>query len=688
MSTLTEEQRRRIKENREKALAKRNLGRNGHKIYESKVNCFTNQIAGNDSLSSVNSKSTNFDKNHKKIDQHTFPIFRAQSSNKDVSSELKTSVNSSSSLNSQVPSLKQGQRNGRIFTATCSLLSKSRFVVKCGYHHVLQEIFKTIPSRAYDVKTKKWNFHINDLDQLLKAVKPLQPAVAFGGVPTFVFQLLKATYDEQDYSLLDSISPSVRNALLPFQADGVRFGISRQGRVLLADDMGLGKTIQAISIVDFYRQEWPVLCVAPSSVRYAWSQAFKNWLPHLAENEVFMVNSNKDIIRKSAKVIIISYDLLTRQSKEISQLDYKVIIMDESHFVKNVKSARTRAAQEVSKNCKRLILLSGTPALSRPSELFSQLNMLNRKFFSNYTQFGIRYCNGKKVPWGNGWDFKGSSNMKELQILLTNSFMIRRLKSTVMSELPSKQRNMIILDPNLIEKKNSKMEMAEKRMHLKSSKGTEKHGALLQYFSETSFAKLKAVSNYIEDLVEGSRKFLCFAHHQIMIDHICASLTQKKVKFIRIDGHTSSEKRKELCDSFQVKDYQVAVLSITAANVGITLTAADLVVFAELFWNPGILTQAEDRAHRIGQVNLVNVQYLVAKGTADDFLWALVQKKLDVLNKAGLSKDNFTDSNTTLKVNSNKQPSILEFLKDIGDDFFNDESFDECVHDSKKIKVG
>merc|ERR1719322_1858836 len=105
--------------------------------------------------------------------------------------------------------------------------------------------------------------------------------------------------------------------------------------------------------------------------------------------------------------------------------------------------------------------------------------------------------------------------------------------------------------------------------------------------------------------------------------------------------------RKECVDKFQTQDtIRVAVLSIMAANSGLTLTAAQLVLFAELFWNPGILTQAEDRAHRIGQTDSVIVRYLMATGTADDHLWTLISQKLDVLNKAGLSKDNFMDKDS------------------------------------------
>merc|ERR1712126_353000 len=115
--------------------------------------------------------------------------------------------------------------------------------------------------------------------------------------------------------------------------------------------------------------------------------------------------------------------------------------------------------------------------------------------------------------------------------------------------------------------------------------------------------------------------------------------------FLKIEGKVSSETRKTLVDRFQTVDsVKVALLSITAANAGITLTAAQLVVFAELFWNPGVLCQAEDRVHRIGQTDSVVCQYLVARGTADDSLWPMIQKKLVVLNKAGLSKDNFEET--------------------------------------------
>nr|CAD7589632.1 unnamed protein product [Timema genevievae] len=183
-----------------------------------------------------------------------------------------------------------------------------------------------------------------------------------------------------------------------------------------------------------------------------------------------------------------------------------------------------------------------------------------------------------------------------------------------------------------------------------------------------SLISLHSIRDYIHDLLDSGRKFICFAHHHIVLDGICEAIEERNLSYIRIDGSTPSEVRKQHCDLFQYNDeVMVAVLSITAANSGITLTSAHLVVFAELFWNPGILTQAEDRAHRLGQQDSVLVRYLVARGTADDHLWPLIQAKLDVLNKAGLSKDNFLNSHST-EMKSRQQSSLVDFFEELIED--------------------
>ncbi|XP_031779096.1 SWI/SNF-related matrix-associated actin-dependent regulator of chromatin subfamily A-like protein 1 [Nasonia vitripennis] len=526
---------------------------------------------------------------------------------------------------------------------TCSMISSNRFVVEMSKYNeaLVNNLFKTIPSRLYDIKTKLWSFNINEYDMFHEKLIGLKCAeITFKGLPSFLLTTFKnlLKQENQPKPVIDTsiIDDTLMNSLYPFQKEGIEYGISKNGKCLIADDMGLGKTRQALGIAHYYRSDWPLLIVTPSSVRYQWSEAVIENLDSVPLHAIQHLSSTKDYI-ESSQITILSYDLLTRRIDEIAARKYGVILCDESHYLKSGKTQRTKAVQRLATHAKRIILLTGTPALSRPIELFPQIKLLMPNFMS-YQDFGMRYCSGVQTNYG--WDFNGSSNLKELEILLKACCLIRRLKSDVMTQLPSKIRQKIILDPHMIKAATKEMEAASKEMQKKSLTGAQKHGALLQYYSESSKAKEKAVCNYVTDLIENQQKFLIFAHHKNMMDAISNLLTSKKVLFIRIDGKTHPEQRKQFVDTFQQNEnVLVAVLSITAANAGITLTAAQLVVFAELSWNPGILCQAEDRVHRIGQTDNVVIRYLLAKDTADDYLWPKIQKKIDVLNEVGLDQN-------------------------------------------------
>ncbi|XP_068223062.1 SWI/SNF-related matrix-associated actin-dependent regulator of chromatin subfamily A-like protein 1 [Palaemon carinicauda] len=567
----------------------------------------------------------------------------------------------------------------KTITGTFRLISRERFAVDVGYHKAMLEIFKTMPSRKYDVETKKWDFALSDHDALVEALKPLRPGVCIGPLPHFVRKTLESVAKQMPSSSVDlfGLDPKLLDSLMPFQQDGVCFGINLGGRVMIADDMGLGKTIQALGIAAYYRREWPLLIVTPSSVRYSWVSSIERWVSTVERYDITVLNSGKDHI-DDAQVVITSYDLLSRRKQELLNRNFKVVIMDESHMLKSFKTARYKAAAPIMKQCKRLILLSGTPALSRPSELYTQINGLDPNLFPRFQEFGIRYCNGKQLPWG--WDFTGSSNMEELQIILQAKLMIRRLKSEVLSQLPPKQRMMVILDPSLIKANTKAMEEAARNLGMRL-KGVEKHGALLEFFSQSAFAKLKAVSEYIKELLEGESKFIVFAHHRVMLDKLSETCEGVNAQYIRIDGRTSGDARQQLVNKFQTNsNVKAAILSITAANAGITLTAAQLVVFAEVFWNPGILVQAEDRAHRIGQQDSVTVQYLVAKGTVDDHIWPLVQAKLEVLSKAGLSKDSSLSGEATYQ-KDREQGTLDSYLVEMIND---DEITRDLIEDEEE----
>ncbi|MEE6488805.1 hypothetical protein FKM82_015387 [Ascaphus truei] len=562
------------------------------------------------------------------------------------------------------------QRPSATLKGRCLLTTRSRFEMGIGYNVDIIALFKQMNSRNYDTKTRKWSFLLEDYQKLIEAVRGIQQ-VEIEPLPRPVVQAFAPQFErtstdrleipEVDLSLVDS---KLVSSLMPFQIEGVNFAISRKGRLLLADDMGLGKTIQAICIAAYYREEWPLLVVAPSSVRFTWAEAFHRWLPSVNAESVNVIVTGRDC-QTASLVNIISFDLLCKMDKEIAA-NFKVIIIDESHFLKNVKTARCKAAMPLLKNAKRVILLSGTPAMSRPAELFTQIAAVRPAFFSRFHDFGIRYCNAKQMPWG--WDYCGSSNLSELKLLLEESIMIRRLKSDVLSQLPAKQRKMVVVAPEGINAK-AKAELAAAAKEMAKgfkSKAQEKE-ALLLFYNRTAEAKIRSVTEYIMDLLESGReKFLVFAHHKIMLDSVCKELEKKEVGYIRIDGSTSSADRQSLCHKFQFCEKNcVAVLSITAANMGLTLSSADLVVFAELFWNPGVLIQAEDRVHRIGQTSSVNIHYLVGKGTADDYLWPMIQQKMKVLGQAGLSETDFSETteSTDYFYKDPKQKSIYDLFQ-------------------------
>ncbi|PKU46583.1 swi snf-related matrix-associated actin-dependent regulator of chromatin subfamily a-like protein 1 [Limosa lapponica baueri] len=579
-------------------------------------------------------------------------------------------VGSSADMKSLLKMCKNWKKPSALVKGKCVLISRLRFEVDIGYSAEVIGVFKRMDSRNYDMNTRKWNFLLEDYPKLMEVlqslvsveVEPLPEAV----IKTFAAQIQRSTSEtdvpDADLSVVDS---EIVTSLMPFQREGVNFAISRNGRLLLADDMGLGKTLQAICIAAYYRKEWPLLVVTPSSVRFTWAEAFHRWLPSLSPGSTNVIVTGKDSLAASL-INIVSFDLLSKMDKQLKST-FQVVIIDESHFLKNIKTARCRAAMPLLKAARRVILLSGTPAMSRPAELYTQIVAVQPDFFPQFHSFGLRYCDAKKMPWG--WDYSGSSNLTELKILLKESIMIRRLKSDVLSQLPAKQRKMIVVAPEGISAKTKAALADEAKKMTKGydSKQQEKE-ALFLFYNRTAEAKIHSVVEYILELLErGNDKFLVFAHHKIMLDAIVAELEKKHIEYIRIDGSTPSAERQSLCQKFQFSEKQVvAVLSLTAANMGLTLSAADLVVFAELFWNPGVLIQAEDRAHRIGQTSSVNVHYLVAKGTADDYLWPMIQEKIEVLGEAGLSETNFSKTAETTNYRPKpdpKQKTIYELFQ-------------------------
>ncbi|XP_048454898.1 DNA annealing helicase and endonuclease ZRANB3 isoform X2 [Rhincodon typus] len=464
--------------------------------------------------------------------------------------------------------------------------------------------------------------------------------------PPSLFAENKCSADEFDI-LLSTLPEKLNRRLLPFQKEGIKFGFERNGRCMIADEMGLGKTIQAIALAYLYKQEWPMLIVVPSSVKYPWIEEIEKWITELNPDDLNLIESKNDIGRiPTSKITIVGYGLLTTDAQTLIDAlhdqNFQVVIVDESHYIKSRNAARSTILVPIVQKAARAVLLTGTPALSRPEELFMQIDALYPRKFGTWTNYAKKYCNAHLRYFGKRaqWDCKGASNLDELHRYLSN-IMIRRMKDEVLAQLPPKIRQQIPFDlsKEAAKEMNGSIEEWEKLMReLRSSSAETDNpfiqvmGLITRMYKQTAVAKAGAVKDYIRMMLRDTKlKFLVFAYHLTMLQACTEAAIESKARYIRIDGSIPSSERIHLVHQYQNDpETQVAILSIKAAGQGLTFTAATHVVFAELFWDPGHLLQAEDRAHRIGQCSSVHIHYLIARGTLDSLMWSMLKRKTRV----------------------------------------------------------
>lgn len=511
---------------------------------------------------------------------------------------------------------------------------------------VIATVLSKLPGSAYDIKENQWLFENQHYEILAAELK--KNSIEFDQIPKGTLSLLRKHIPENNFNL----SGNIFDSLLLFQRDAVNFALNRNGRILLADDMGLGKTIQALAIAYFYKLEFPLLIISPASLLHNWADSIKRFM----DEDSTIIRERSDF---GSKISIISYNLTINFIDTIKSCNYGVIICDECHYLKSMTSKRTKNLLPILQKASRLIMISGTPATSRPLELYPILSALDKTLYPSFPLYGNRYCNGRKI--GQFYDYRGCSNAEELSVVLERSLMIRRLKDLVLSELPKKFRRQVILEiPGLKISKKGKFDI---------SKSTELSGdnmpenTLLSEFVNAASIKKESVLKYLDNILEKNIKAVVFAHHQEMLDAIEDNCKSKGCCYIRIDGSTQSSRRHALIEDFQNNEsVRMAVLSLTACSTGLTLTSAKAVIFAELYWNPGTLLQAEDRIHRLGQVDNVDVHYLVAKATVDEIVWPHILKKLTVLESLGIGK-NELKSIKGISEKEKIQPRLDQYFK-------------------------
>ena len=442
-------------------------------------------------------------------------------------------------------------------------------------------------------------------------------------------------YRDNDQALADSqatdadieIPVPAGLSYLPYQKAGIAYAIKRSS-TLIGDEMGLGKTIQAIGVINATAPK-TVLVVCPASLKINWKNEMTKWL--VADRDIQIVNGGGEQIPATPDVIIINYDVLSKHKDAINARTWDLVIMDEAHYIKNNTAARTKVAVGIKAN--RKVVLTGTPITNRPIELQPIAGYLDPVTFGNYFKFGVRYAGAHQINIGRKtvWDFNGSSNLDELQRVLRQSFMIRRKKDEVLKELPEKVRQIIVLpNSDYSDQIKKEFETLADAVDETSSEDIE-FEQMSGVRHETALAKVNDVIAHVAAI---DHQVVVMAHHKDVVDGIKSGLEAAGKSVVTLTGDCNQAHRQNSVETFQAGNADVFIGTIGAAGVGITLTSASHVVFAELDWVPGNMSQAEDRCHRIGQDSSVLVQHLVVDGSIDARLAQVLVGKQRVLDKA------------------------------------------------------
>lgn len=432
---------------------------------------------------------------------------------------------------------------------------------------------------------------------------------------------------------------------LPFQRAGVAYAMRAKEGVLFGDEMGLGKTVQVVGFINADPGTARVLVICPKSLTLNWQRELRRWLTRPLKVDRIAYETGE------TNIVIASYDEAKKFQEHITARLWDLLVVDEAHLIKNDKAQRTKAVHAIAQRCRRRLALTGTPIANRPVELFSILKLVaplawdpaGRGFFP----FALRYCGAHKEYHGgrSNWDMSGASNLPELQEKLRTTCMIRRLKKDVLKDLPPKRRQIVVIDDekaaSAVRAENKAWAAQEGRLEqlrvdaelaraaddptayteavtrLQAGAGAA-FAEISRIRHATAVAKIDAVIEHALAALEEDpdKKLLVFGHHLDVIDGIAAGLAAYRP--VKLTGETALDDRQKAVETFQNDPRcRVFVGGIQAAGVGLTLTASSHVIFAELSWVPGEVTQAEDRAHRIGQEESVLVQHLVLDGSLD-----------------------------------------------------------------------
>lgn len=407
-------------------------------------------------------------------------------------------------------------------------------------------------------------------------------------------------------------------------------------KFILADDMGLGKTTSAV-IASLESGAKKILIVCPASLKINWKREIENY----SDRKSLIVEGRK--WGSTFDFYIINYDIIknyhTTDKSEDSD-DYKLLvnekfdlaIVDEAHYISNAAANRTRLLNDVLDTIPKVWLLTGTPMTSRPINYFNLLKIVDSPLTLNWQSYVRRYCKGYQFNVGNRkvWNTSGASNLDELRDR-TKNLVLRRMKTDIL-DLPEKIVTPVFVE---LESKMYNEELEEFTRITNDKKDSETItvtiNRLMKIRQLISYEKIPYTCEIIDRCLEQGKKVIILTNFTMTLDMLHEKYKKNSVT---LDGRMSKDKRQENVDRFQTDDkIKIFIGNIKAAGVGITLTAAEVVIMNDLSFVPADHSQGEDRAYRYGQKNSVLVYYPIFENTVEMIMYNILQKKKGVIDQ-------------------------------------------------------
>jgi SNF2 family DNA or RNA helicase len=473
--------------------------------------------------------------------------------------------------------------------------------------------------------------------------------------------------EDADYELPSSLKSILRE----YQKNGYRWLktlSSYQFGGILADDMGLGKTLQMIALLLSQKEEGKKtsLIVCPASLIYNWESELEKFAPDLRTCIVAgSAEERSELIKQFNQydVLVTSYDLLKRDVEHYSNIVFETEVIDEAQYIKNQSTQAAKAVKLISAKVK--FALTGTPIENRLSELWSIFDYLMPGLLYSYHHFKEDI----EAPIVQEND---EVSLKRLHRLIS-PFILRRLKKDVLKDLPNKLENVVYskMEGKQLELYNANVQLLKDNLDNNTEEDFRKNK--LQILAELtklrqlccdpalyydsykgSSAKLETCIDLIENGVNGGHKILLFSQFTTMFHIITKRLDSLNISYYTLTGQTPKATRYKMVEEFNKNDTQVFLISLKAGGTGLNLTGADVVIHYDPWWNISAQNQATDRAHRIGQKNVVSVFKLITRNSIEEKILNLQELKKDLADKV-ISEEGVSS------VSLNKQ-DLLELL--------------------------